>query len=270
MIHGPVTKLTDWVAHSVVADHLGTRRWLCTTSAGKRDGKCSWIAMGSCAKVRDKPQDCPFRYPGQYEDQETGLYYNRFRYYSPSEGTYISQDPIGLLSGVLNLYSYVSNPNSLVDIYGLYPLWDPVSMRWRDSVTGSFRTRPTDLVRTKPGEAFFWSGRTNGIGGELIAKDIARSEQGTTMEMLIEKHEIKMPAWDPANPVHTREWGKISEAYAQGSSGQVRGVIGAELRPGNIWEGYEKGALKTNPNVTEIVTIDPSTRARETIHTACS
>ena len=40
--------------------------------------------------------DYPFRYQGQYEDSETGLYYNRFRYYDPSTGAYISQDPIGL------------------------------------------------------------------------------------------------------------------------------------------------------------------------------
>lgn len=30
----------------------------------------------------------PFRFQGQYEDEETGLYYNRFRYYSPEEGCY--------------------------------------------------------------------------------------------------------------------------------------------------------------------------------------
>ena len=41
----------------------------------------------------------PFRYQGQYEDIETGLYYNRFRYYSPESGTYISQDPIRLAGG---------------------------------------------------------------------------------------------------------------------------------------------------------------------------
>ncbi|MDR1603073.1 MAG: RHS repeat-associated core domain-containing protein [Tannerella sp.] len=40
--------------------------------------------------------DCPFGYQGQYEDSETGLYYNRFRYYDPSSGAYLSQDPIGL------------------------------------------------------------------------------------------------------------------------------------------------------------------------------
>ena len=36
----------------------------------------------------------PFRFQGQYEDEETGLYYNRFRYYSPEEGCYTQQDPI--------------------------------------------------------------------------------------------------------------------------------------------------------------------------------
>ncbi|WP_296119231.1 RHS repeat-associated core domain-containing protein [uncultured Porphyromonas sp.] len=37
-----------------------------------------------------------FRFQGQYEDQETGLYYNRFRYYSPHTENYICQDPIEL------------------------------------------------------------------------------------------------------------------------------------------------------------------------------
>jgi RHS repeat-associated protein len=39
--------------------------------------------------------ECPFRYQGQYQDEETGLYYNRFRYYDAEVGSYISQDPIG-------------------------------------------------------------------------------------------------------------------------------------------------------------------------------
>ncbi|WP_158978799.1 RHS repeat-associated core domain-containing protein [Cellulophaga sp. L1A9] len=63
--------------------------------------------------------DCPFRYQGQYEDVETGLYYNRFRYYSPDEGVYISQDPIGLAGGMPNLYSYVHDSNAWVDPFGL-------------------------------------------------------------------------------------------------------------------------------------------------------
>ncbi|WP_262885492.1 RHS repeat-associated core domain-containing protein [Tenacibaculum maritimum] len=61
----------------------------------------------------------PFRYQGQYEDVETGLYYNRFRYYSPDSGTYISKDPIGLLGNNPNLYAYVHDVNSWVDPFGL-------------------------------------------------------------------------------------------------------------------------------------------------------
>jgi len=48
--------------------------------------------------------------------------YNEFRYYSPDSGTYISQDPIGLGSGQMNLYSYVNNTNSKIDTFGLMPI----------------------------------------------------------------------------------------------------------------------------------------------------
>ena len=65
--------------------------------------------------------DVLFRYQGQYEDSETGLYYNRFRYYDPDAGMYLSQDPIGLAGGD-KLYGYVHDPNSWVDIFGLSEL----------------------------------------------------------------------------------------------------------------------------------------------------
>ena len=50
---------------------------------------------------------------------KTGLYYNRFRYYDPSTGAYISQDPIGFAGGNPTLYGYVYDPNSWVDVFGL-------------------------------------------------------------------------------------------------------------------------------------------------------
>ena len=45
--------------------------------------------------------------------------YNRFRYYDPEDGRYISVDPIGLESGEFGFYNYVEDSNSLLDIYGL-------------------------------------------------------------------------------------------------------------------------------------------------------
>ena len=61
----------------------------------------------------------PIRFQGQWHDEESGLYYNRHRYYDPQQGRYISQDPIGL-SGGTNLYGYVTNPTGMVDPRGLY------------------------------------------------------------------------------------------------------------------------------------------------------
>ena len=60
----------------------------------------------------------PLRYQGQYFDAETGLHYNRFRYYDPDAGRFVSQDPIGLAGGV-NLYQYAPNPLSWIDPLGL-------------------------------------------------------------------------------------------------------------------------------------------------------
>ncbi|WMJ75637.1 RES domain-containing protein [Cytophagaceae bacterium ABcell3] len=54
----------------------------------------------------------------QYHDVETGLYYNRFRYYAPDEAMYVSQDPIGLAGGD-RFYGYVKDCNAWVDVLGL-------------------------------------------------------------------------------------------------------------------------------------------------------
>jgi RHS repeat-associated protein len=65
------------------------------------------------------PTSTPLRFAGQYEDEETGLYYNRFRYYDPETGRYISADPSGLRGGN-NLYSYACNPVGWIDPWGLH------------------------------------------------------------------------------------------------------------------------------------------------------
>ncbi|NHZ67074.1 RHS repeat-associated core domain-containing protein, partial [Massilia genomosp. 1] len=60
----------------------------------------------------------PIRFLGQYHDTETGLNYNRFRYYDADCGRYVSIDPIGLNGGD-NSYQYAPNPVSWVDPLGL-------------------------------------------------------------------------------------------------------------------------------------------------------
>ena len=58
------------------------------------------------------------RFQGQYHDYESGLHYNRFRYYDPQTGRFVHQDPIGLLGGI-NVFIYAPNPISWIDEYGL-------------------------------------------------------------------------------------------------------------------------------------------------------
>ena len=62
----------------------------------------------------------PFRQLRQIEDSELeGLYYNRYRWYNSEIGCYISQDPIGFLSGEPNFFAYVGDTNAWVDLLGL-------------------------------------------------------------------------------------------------------------------------------------------------------
>jgi RHS repeat-associated protein len=63
--------------------------------------------------------DFPLRFPGQYADEETNLFYNYFRDYDSSAGRYTRSDPLGLVGG-LNTFAYVgSNSLSYVDPWGL-------------------------------------------------------------------------------------------------------------------------------------------------------
>ena len=115
----PAAKLAgNGESFSIVSDYLGT-----PLQAFDNNGNKVWeqeldIFGRKRRKGNNNSSFIPFKYQGQYEDAETGLYYNRFRYYEPNTGTYISQDPIRLNGGLL-LFGYVSNINLFVDAFGL-------------------------------------------------------------------------------------------------------------------------------------------------------
>jgi RHS repeat-associated protein len=76
------------------------------------------------------------RFPGQYEDVETGTYYNYMRTYLPMVGRYGESDPVGLYGGV-NTYAYVdANPVGYIDPLGLWAWGDPLPQEAVDASAG--------------------------------------------------------------------------------------------------------------------------------------
>ncbi|WP_426389182.1 RHS repeat-associated core domain-containing protein [Variovorax sp. R-27] len=103
-------------------DHLGTPQEL-TDHEGQVAWSAQYKAWGEAREViseagRRAGFANPIRFQGQYLDDETGLHYNRHRYYDPQAGRFISSDPLGL-GGGLNTHAYVPNPVAWVDPLGL-------------------------------------------------------------------------------------------------------------------------------------------------------
>lgn len=98
-------------------DHLGTPQEM-TDATGHIVWSATYRAYGSVVKKEIAEVQNPLRFQGQYYDPETGLHYNRHRYYNPATGRFITPDPIGLAGG-LNNYQYVPNPTGWVDPLGL-------------------------------------------------------------------------------------------------------------------------------------------------------
>jgi RHS repeat-associated protein len=102
-----------------------------TDAGGRVVWAARYRAWGNVLEVaqRDSPEVVspdeigevqPVRFQGQYYDNESGLHYNRFRYYDPDIGRFVSVDPIGLLGGA-NTFTYVWNPVTWIDPFGLSP-----------------------------------------------------------------------------------------------------------------------------------------------------
>jgi RHS repeat-associated protein len=91
----------------LVEDEAGATAWSATLEPYGR------ARVDSASRI-----DLPLRFPGHYHDAETGLHYNRHRYYSPELGRYLQSDPVGLAGG-FNLYAYPANPLNRVDVQGL-------------------------------------------------------------------------------------------------------------------------------------------------------
>lgn len=114
---------------AIVTDQIDAPTALLDADSGEIVGRAIRTVWGATAW---DGRSTPWGYPGQYLDDETGLYYNRHRYYHPDTGRYLSPDPLGLAPAT-NPYAYPGNPTVVCDPLGLmpeypqeHPLWDRV------------------------------------------------------------------------------------------------------------------------------------------------
>ncbi|MFD2312539.1 RHS repeat-associated core domain-containing protein, partial [Microbulbifer halophilus] len=113
----PIALSEDGEVYHYHLDHLGTPDAL-TDSEGKIAWSVSYKTYGNVAIEHSNRIEQPIRFQGQYFDEESGLHYNRFRYYDPEVGQFTGPDPIGLLGGINN-YQYVPNTVAWIDPLGL-------------------------------------------------------------------------------------------------------------------------------------------------------
>ena len=124
----PVAKIQNGERYTIISDYMG-RPVEAYNSYGNVVWQADYDIYGDLRNIKGIRDFIPFRQLGQYEDDETRLYYNRFRYYDPRIGNYISQDPIRLMGNNPTLYGYVAEPNGWVDPFGLDCSSDAAKLR---------------------------------------------------------------------------------------------------------------------------------------------
>ena len=183
----PVAKVTEDERYTIVHDYLGT-----PTQAYDSRGELVWEMLldvyGGVMECRGDRSLVPFRYQGQYEDAETGLYYNRFRYYSPQMGMYISSDPIGLAGNNPTLYGYVQDVNTWIDVFGLATVY----LRDSEVYVGKAKINAKDRYKNS-------SIKATDIFTEIPNTDIAQGVEQIVYDRMNEH--IKVGNLDPATNV---------------------------------------------------------------------
>ncbi len=119
----PLALCVDGHVYCYHTDRLGTPQRL-TDQHGQIVWLADYAVFGE-ARIEMELIRNDLRFPGQQFDPETGLHYNRYRYYAPALGRYLTRDPLGFSAGA-HLYSYVHNRTThFIDPLGLAPNQPP-------------------------------------------------------------------------------------------------------------------------------------------------
>ena len=163
-------------------------------------GECIWEikqdTWGTALEIKTSEnflEQTNIRFQGQYYDHETGLHYNRYRYYEPHSARYVSKDPIGLFGG-LNNSSYVNDPNQWVDPMGLAGIWTNGKGAYSDRKEGSDWYPASDSYGRPDSQALAQENKSNQLRQQQIEMDRWRKEQAAQRKA-IEENNAKYNEW---------------------------------------------------------------------------
>lgn len=258
----PLAMVQDGEIYHYHLDHLGTPKEL-SDQQGKIVWKAQYKAYGDIAVKEIEEVENNLRFQGQYFDEETGLHYNRHRYYNPSTGQFVTQDPAGLLGGV-NGYQYAPNPMLWVDPLGLKAkdcelakLVDDDPARAFFKIKGMIQSGDLDFSTGKD-EAVFWgASRHDNTNNMEIAQEWAKYNNKTTLEQTIGGQvldKLELFSKDNFDPVMAAKlWNMVSTKFALGANGDISVFNSGANRMGDwgerTWWRIEKPILVENKQV---------------------
>jgi RHS repeat-associated protein len=159
----PNAPLVSWVfepgTHAPVCKVEGDRRYavLCDWNATPllmvdESGRVAWqgrVDLRGQVATTVAEVTCPWRWAGQFHDPETGLHYNRFRYYAPARDRYLTPDPLGV-AGNANAYAYAADPTIASDPFGLIIVYHYTSEAGFNAIQRSGPSGTWDFHASQP------------------------------------------------------------------------------------------------------------------------
>ncbi|WP_241658685.1 RHS repeat domain-containing protein [Aeromonas dhakensis] len=256
--------------HYIVTDVAGTARELCS-EAGDIIWRGEQRLWGNhrtdvipqhlrrfLGDAANEETYCELRYQGQIYDQETGLYYNRHRYFDPELGQYISSDPIGFAGG-LRPQGYVHNPLEWVDPLGLAGC--PASLtreqrqaRINELAEANAHRRLQEMESMNPKSHFL---ERHGAQTSLESQ-LGRATNGVNPTTGVQQH---IPSAATRFDSHRDQLNAIQRA--QTIQKQSGGVVNKAIIPygRRIGEGYSKTGPTYGTSSTATVILTPNGQA---------
>ena len=195
----------------------------CPSRLLDESGKVVWAARydawGKVKRLVVNEVEQPLRLQGLYFDEETGLHYNRFRYYCAEIGSFVSQDPLGLVAGE-NVYAFGPNAQGWID---------PLGLACKSAVENlpTFKGKPHKYIKKKLEKDGFVRTKKSSVGNETW-----EHPDGSSVRI------------DPYGNKNTAPWKTANNAHVHKYD-----AVGNKLN--------DRGIVSSNPNDTHIGISNP-------------